>query len=75
REVGLNFVQEIGSPTVWLVRAGGTKQHVGSLCVSDPYTTQLKKFHVWTVPAGETAGHVQTADFWAGGPACAALPG
>lgn len=75
REVGLNFVQEAGSPTVWLVRAGGTKQHVGSLCVSDPYTTQLKKFHVWTVPAGETAGHVQTADFWAGGEACAALPG
>jgi len=80
-ELGLNFVQEAGDPTVWLVHAPsapgqpGTKQHVGSLCVPDPYTTQLKKYHVWTVPVGETAGHVQSADFWASGALCGALPG
>ncbi len=73
-EPGLNFVQESGDSTVWLVHAGGTKQHVGSLCVPDPYTTQLKQYHVWTVPAGETAGHVQGADFWASGPGCQGLP-
>jgi surface antigen len=73
-EPGLNFVKENGDPAVWLVHADGTKQHVGSLCVSDPYTTVLKKFHVFTVPTGETAGHRQTSDWFASGDACAALP-
>lgn len=73
-EAGLNFVQEQGDPTVWLVRANGIKQHVGSLCVSDPYTTGLKNYHVWTVPSGETAGHTVGADFWASGAACDELP-
>ncbi len=78
-EPGLNFVQESGDSTVWLVGPGtgggpGIKRHVGSLCVPDPYTTQLKQYHVWTVPAGETAGHVQGADFWASGPGCQGLP-
>jgi hypothetical protein len=79
REPGLNFVQESGDSTVWLVGPGtggtpGVKRHVGSLCVPDPYTTQLKEYHVWTVPAGETGGHVQGADWWADGPKCQALP-
>jgi len=80
-ELGLNFVQEAGDPTVWLVGPPaapgqpGVKRHAGNLCVPDPYTTQLKKYHVWTVPVGETAGHIQGADFWQSGPACQALPG
>jgi hypothetical protein len=73
-EPGLNFVRENNDPTVWLVHADGTKQHAGSLCASDAYTTTLKKFHVFTVPAGETAGHRQTPDWFASGDACAALP-
>ena len=80
-ELGLNFVQEAGDPTVWLVGPPatpgqpGVKRHAGNLCVPDPYTTQLKKFHVWTVPVGETAGHVQGPDFWASGAGCGALSG
>jgi Cutinase len=79
-EPGLNFVQESGDPTIWLVSPPnspgqpGIKRHVGSLCVTDPYTTQLKKFHVWTVPTGETAGHIHGPDWWASGALCGALP-
>lgn len=74
-EPGLNFVREDGDPTVKLVRANGIYQHVGSLCVNDPYTTPLKKFRVHIVPRGETAGHVKSGDWFASGEACAALPG
>jgi len=79
KEAGLNFVQEQGSPIVWLVGPAtgsttGVKRHAGSLCVNDPYTTQIKAAHVFTVPAGETAGHVQGADWWADGPKCQTLP-
>jgi len=73
-EPGLNFVQEQGDPTVWVVRADGTKQHAGSLCVPDPYTTSLKNYRVHQVPVGETAGHTQGPDFWATGAICDALP-
>jgi hypothetical protein len=75
KESGLNFVKESSSPTVWLVHADGTKQHAGSLCVVDPFTTVLKKFHVFIVPDGETGGHVQTSDWFASGSNCAVLPG
>jgi hypothetical protein len=75
-ELGLNFVKESTSPTIWLVHADGSKQHVGSLCVSDPFTTVLKKFHVFTVPNGETWGHIEDPNvWWATGSLCAALPG
>jgi hypothetical protein len=74
-EPGLNFVKEQSDPTIWLVRANGIKQHVGSLCVSDAFTTVLKKFHVFTVPNGETAGHIQGPDWWATGADCNNLPG
>lgn len=78
-EPGLNFVQEQGSPIVWLVgpAAGGAgmKRHAGSLCVPDPYTTPIKAAHVFMVPAGETAGLVQGADWWPTGADCQALPG
>lgn len=74
-EPGLNFVEEAGDPTVWLVHPNGTKQHVGRLCVADAYTTVLKKFHVWEVPRGETAEHVQTGDFYGDPTTCAELPG
>jgi surface antigen len=74
-EPGLNFVKENNDPTVWLVHADGTKQHVGSLCVSDAFTTTLKRFHVFTVPAGETAGHRKTADWFASPTDCNNLPG
>jgi hypothetical protein len=74
-EPGLNFVRENGDPTVWLVHADGTKQHAGSLCVVDPFTTTLKKFHVFTVPSGETAGHRQTSDWFANSDSCNTLPG
>jgi hypothetical protein len=75
KELGLNFLKENDAPTIWLVNANGTKQHVGSLCVSDPFTTVLKKFHVFTVPGSELAGHVVGPDWFANGSACAALPG
>lgn len=75
QEPGLNFVQEQSDPTVWLVHNDGTKQHVGKLCVVDPYTTVLKKFHVWTVPRGETVGHTQTNDYFGNPSICAQLPG
>jgi len=75
QEPGLNFVRENGDPTVWLVHADGTKQHVGGLCVVDPYTTVLKKFHVFIVPVGETAGHRQTTDFFGSPQICGQLPG
>ncbi len=77
---GVNFVQENGDPTVWVVgpptTAGqpGVKRHAGSLCVPDPYTTGLTQYRVSVVPSGEVAGHVQGPDFWASGPACQALP-
>jgi len=78
KEAGLNFVQEQGSPIVWLVgpAAGGAgmKRHAGSLCVNDPYTTPIKAAHVFTVPAGETAGHTQGPDWWPSGADCQALP-
>lgn len=78
-EPGLNFVQEQGSPIVWLVgpAAGGArmKRHAGSLCVPDPYTTPIKVAHVFVVPAGETAAHTQGADWWPSGADCQALPG
>lgn len=78
-EPGLNFVQEQGSPIVWLVgpAAGGAgmKRHAGSLCVPDPYTTPIKVAHVFMVPAGETAGLAQGADWWPTGADCQALPG
>jgi len=74
-EPGLNFVQENGDPTVWVVHGDGTKQHAGGFCVPDPLTTQLKKFHLFVVPPGETGGHVQGADWWPSGAVCAALPG
>jgi surface antigen len=74
-EPGLNFVRENHDPTVWLVRPDGTKQHVGSLCVADAYITTLKKYHVFTVPAGETAGHRQTSDWFANPTDCNNLPG
>jgi hypothetical protein len=75
KEPGLNFLKENDAPTIWLVNADGTKQHVGSLCVNDPFTTVLKKFHVFIVPASELAGHVVGPDWFASGSACAALPG
>jgi hypothetical protein len=74
-ETGLNFVREQSSTTVWKVNANGSKQHVGSLCVVDPYTTVLKKFHIFIVPDGETLGHVVGADWFASGSNCVALPG
>jgi hypothetical protein len=74
-ETGLNFVREQHSSTVWKVNSDGSKQHVGSLCVTDPYTTVLKKFHVFIVPDGETGGHLVGADWFASGSNCAALPG
>lgn len=78
KESGLNFVQEQGSPIVWLVgpAAGGAgmKRHAGSLCVNDPYTTPIKAAHVFTVPAGETAGQTQGADWWSSSADCQALP-
>ncbi len=78
-EPGLNFVQEQGSPTVWLMGPAtgtgpGVKRHAGGLCVNDPYTTQLKSMHVFIVPAGETEGHVQGADWWPSTAGCQALP-
>lgn len=75
QEPGLNFVRENGDPTVWLVGTGGIKRHVGSLCVSDAETTAHKKFHLFVVPTGETAGHTVGPDWFASGEACAALPG
>jgi hypothetical protein len=74
-EAGLNFVRENGDPTVWLVHGDGTKQHVGSLCVADAYTTAIKKYHVFVVPSGETAGHRQTSDWFASSANCNSLPG
>jgi hypothetical protein len=74
-ETGLNFVKETSSPTIWKVNSDGSKQHVGSLCVVDPFTTVLKKFHVFTVPDGETGGHLVGADWFASGANCSALPG
>ncbi len=72
-ETGLYFVQEQGDSTVWFIEPNGTKRHAGSLCVSDPYSTQWKQFHVWTVPQGETAGQTQGEDWWADGTKCDAL--
>lgn len=74
-EPGLNFVQESGDTTVWLVNPDGTKRHVGRNCVVDPYTTPQKKFHIFTVPKGETGGHVQTSDFFGDPSNCNQLPG
>ncbi len=74
QELGLNFVQEQGDPTVWLVKPNGVKQHVGSLCVVDPYTTVLKQFRIFTVPASETSGHTVGADFFGTPSVCATLP-
>lgn len=81
QEPGLNFVYDPATPgIVWLVgpATGGTpgvKRHAGSFCVPDPYTTPIKAAHVFTVPAGETAGHTQGADWWPSGADCQALPG
>lgn len=76
QELGLNFVREYGDPTVWLVHPNGTKEHVGSFCVNDdPNFTPLKRFHLFVVPPGETAGHVNTGVFWANGAICDQLPG
>ncbi len=75
QEPGLNFIRENNDPTVWLVRSGGTKQHVGVLCVVDAYTTVLKKFRVHVVPSGETAGHTVGSDFFGSPSICGALPG
>jgi hypothetical protein len=74
QERGLNFIQEQGDPTVWLVRPNGIKQHVGSLCVVDPYTTVLKEFRIHTVPVSETAGHTKGADFFGDPTICGTLP-
>lgn len=74
-EPGLNFVEEQGDPTVWLVDEQGIKRHVGSLCVVDPFTTVLKKFHVFSVPAGETAGLAQGPDWFATPQTCGVLAG
>jgi len=78
KEAGLNFVQEQGSPIVWLVgpAAGGVgiKRHAGTLCVNDPYTTLIKAAHVFVVPAGETAGHVLGPDWWPTSADCQNLP-
>jgi hypothetical protein len=74
-EAGLNFVQESGDSTVWLVNPDGTKRHVGKNCVVDPYTTNLKKFRIFSVPKGETAGHTQTIDFYGNPTSCGQLPG
>ena len=77
---GANFVREDGTSTVWVVgppqSSGqpGVKRHAGSLCVPDPYTTNLLQYRVYVVPSGETAGHVQGPDFWASGSSCQALP-
>ncbi len=77
-EAGLNFVQEQGSDIVWLVgpAAGqpGSKRHAGTLCVPDPYTTTIKAAHVFVVPAGETAGLSQGADWWPTSQDCQSLP-
>lgn len=75
QEPGLNFVQENGDPTVWLVNSDGTKRHVGQNCVVDPYTTQHKKFRIHIVPQGETAGHTKTSDFFGNPTNCGQLPG
>ena len=75
QELALNLVREDGDPTVWLVHPNGTKEHVGSFCVTDPNDTPLKRFHLFVVPAGETAGHVNTGVFWANGAICDQLPG
>jgi hypothetical protein len=75
----LNFVQENGDSTVWVVGPPsapgqpGVKRHAGSLCVPDPYTTGLLQYRISIVPPGETAGHVQGLDFWASGASCQAL--
>jgi|GEM_PF-2887447 len=80
REPGLNFVKDPAYPNiVWLVGPAtgstpGVKRHAGSLCVPDPYTTPIKAAHVFTVPAGETAGHTQGPDWWPSGADCQALP-
>jgi hypothetical protein len=71
-EPGLNFVREQGDNTVWLVDAGGVKHHAGSLC---PNPSNLKRWNIYQVPAGETAGHVQGSDWFASQVVCDALPG
>lgn len=70
QEPGVNFVREVGDLTVWLVHADGTKQHVGTTCAGS-----AKKYQVFEVPPGETAGHRQTTDWFASDANCAALPG
>lgn len=72
---GANFVRENNNSTVWLVDpVTGIKRHVGTLCVPDPYTTQLHEYRVWVVPAGETVGYAIGGDWFATAPACQALP-
>jgi hypothetical protein len=73
---GANFIQENGDPTVWLVSTDGTKRHVGRTCLigGDNYTTSIPQWRISIVPAGETAGHVQGADWWATAELCHALP-
>jgi hypothetical protein len=79
-EPGLNFVKDAAYPDiVWLVgpatgNTSGVKRHAGALCVPDPYTTQIKAAHVFTVPTGETAGHTQGPDWWPTSVDCQALP-
>jgi hypothetical protein len=76
QEVGLNFVREQTKDKVWLVRSGGTKDHVGVLCHPDAYGTSApKKYRVFVVPLGEAAGHTKGPDFFGTPTKCAALPG
>jgi surface antigen len=75
---GTNFVHEANDPTVYLltmVDGQLMRQHAGSLCVPDPTTTQLKKYHLFQVPSGELAGIPQGADWFATVASCSVLPG
>lgn len=72
QELGLNFVRENNTPEVWLVIAGGIKRHVLSLC---PNPSGAKKWNVYVVPPGETAGHIQEAAWSPTPEVCNALPG
>jgi hypothetical protein len=77
-DIGLNFVHEGTDPTVWVVRQteeGLVKQHAGGFCVLDPLTTQLKKYHLFRVPSGETAGIPEGEEWFPTPQSCADLPG
>ena len=77
-DVGLNFIYEGPDPTVWVVRqtaSGLVKYHAGGFCVPDPLTTQLKRYRLFRVPAGETAGIPQGDDWFPSAQACSDLPG